>query len=284
MAAVRKHLAKRWHGPQGVSLRCTCKAWESGTVGTIREKEDAHRAHRVEMGEAVRPRTQPLSVRLAAEVERLQAQVRELQGNVLPADTMIEMSDGMADMTAAEKKDGTLIKVRGEVLVYEFFGELLANVTKDNPNAERWTDINLYRFTDGTGRYFLQSIGRSWVYHRVGGPCKRGIPTAVGDVSDDFYDNASPCSVPGCCPEPLDVLSDDDEVRQERSVYQTWECATPKDIIQGLREQSQRTRRGGMQRSGAGNSQIGMPGMTLLHQAAGKDPRIAESLLTTVRL
>lgn len=56
MGSPRKHLARRWHGPNGLTIRCKCGEYATST-GTPREQEDAHRAHRVAMGETVRPRT-----------------------------------------------------------------------------------------------------------------------------------------------------------------------------------------------------------------------------------
>jgi hypothetical protein len=71
---ARKHLARRWYGtgfPGSLTLRCTCGQWET-SVGTTREKEDAHRAHRVDMGEIVKPRK-------PSKLEQLEAENRELR-------------------------------------------------------------------------------------------------------------------------------------------------------------------------------------------------------------
>lgn len=52
----RKHLARRSYGPNGLAIRCKCGEYATA-AGTTREQEDAHRAHRVAMGETVQPRT-----------------------------------------------------------------------------------------------------------------------------------------------------------------------------------------------------------------------------------
>lgn len=78
---TRRHLARRWHGtgPQGgsLTLRCTCGQWETNT-GTTRAKEDAHRAHRVAMGETVKPRKPSVLEQLRAENQRLQRELDEI--------------------------------------------------------------------------------------------------------------------------------------------------------------------------------------------------------------
>jgi len=67
-----KHTARRWHGPEGTSLKCDECDWSTGCVGTIREKEDRFREHRSAMGETVKAkRVMPRGERLKqAEAER----------------------------------------------------------------------------------------------------------------------------------------------------------------------------------------------------------------------
>lgn len=81
MSGARKHLAKRWWGKNGLTIRCTCGQWQS-TKGSRREQDDAHRNHRYVMGEA-EPRKPQASVR-----ERLAA-IQQLAGalkDYLPGD------------------------------------------------------------------------------------------------------------------------------------------------------------------------------------------------------
>jgi hypothetical protein len=80
-SASRKHLAKRWWGRDGLTLRCTCGGYQPIT-GTRREQEDAHRAHRVGMGETVKPRA-------LTKVERLEAEVAELRHQLAVEDECV---------------------------------------------------------------------------------------------------------------------------------------------------------------------------------------------------
>jgi len=69
----RKHLARSIVRGKSDDLRGACGNWEI-TQGTQKEKRAAHRAHRVEMGETVKPRKPTLVEQLAAEVHRLTAE------------------------------------------------------------------------------------------------------------------------------------------------------------------------------------------------------------------
>ncbi|MYW30136.1 hypothetical protein [Streptomyces sp. SID2119] len=51
----RQHLAKRMYGKGGLSIRCSCGKY-TPVAGTVRQQEDAHRAHRVAMGERIKER------------------------------------------------------------------------------------------------------------------------------------------------------------------------------------------------------------------------------------
>lgn len=79
MPSPRKHLARRWHGPNGLMIRCKCGEYATVT-GTVREQEDAHRAHRVAMGETVRPRTPNRLERAEAAVAAVQTVLDEYEG------------------------------------------------------------------------------------------------------------------------------------------------------------------------------------------------------------
>lgn len=81
----RAHLARRFHtlrdNRSQLILRCKCGNWDSqqlGLTGTVREIEDAHRAHRVAMGETVKPRVPTTADHLKAayrQIEELKAKL-----------------------------------------------------------------------------------------------------------------------------------------------------------------------------------------------------------------
>ncbi|ROO82628.1 hypothetical protein EDD29_0109 [Actinocorallia herbida] len=76
----RQHLATEWYSAaeHRSYLRCKCGMWRSDITQTMQEQRIAHRAHRVAMGETVKPLTPKPSERLAAAeaaVERVRALV-----------------------------------------------------------------------------------------------------------------------------------------------------------------------------------------------------------------
>lgn len=77
VSSRRQHLAKRIYGETGLSIRCSCGEYESAAVGvgTVRQQEDAHRAHRVEMGERVKDRA-------PSPLEQAQARITQLEGQL----------------------------------------------------------------------------------------------------------------------------------------------------------------------------------------------------------
>ena len=79
MGSPRKHLARRSYGPNGLALRCKCGAYET-TTGTTREQDDAHRAHRVAMGETVKPRTPNRLERAETALAAMQEVLDEYEG------------------------------------------------------------------------------------------------------------------------------------------------------------------------------------------------------------
>ncbi|MCP3820130.1 hypothetical protein NLX86_19115 [Streptomyces sp. A3M-1-3] len=82
--SARKHLARRGYGRNGLAIFCQCGEYRS-IAGTVREQEDAHRAHRVDMGETVQPRKPSKIERLEAEVERLRAELTAVSGGTADA-------------------------------------------------------------------------------------------------------------------------------------------------------------------------------------------------------
>lgn len=75
--SARKHLAVRWYGRDGLKLSCRCGSY-TPIAGTVREQEDAHRAHRTVMGETVRPRTPSKLDRAYARIAELETENAEL--------------------------------------------------------------------------------------------------------------------------------------------------------------------------------------------------------------
>lgn len=79
----RKHLAVRGYGRTGLVIACRCKQYQP-IKGTARQQEDAHRAHRVDMGETVKARVPTTKERLeqarriAVELENENARLRGL--------------------------------------------------------------------------------------------------------------------------------------------------------------------------------------------------------------
>lgn len=80
MGSPRKHLARRRYGPNGLAISCKCGRYET-TTGTTREQEDAHRAHRVAMGETVRPRTPNRLERAETALAAVQEILDEYEGS-----------------------------------------------------------------------------------------------------------------------------------------------------------------------------------------------------------
>jgi hypothetical protein len=79
-------------------------------------------------------------------------------------------------------------KVRDQLgRTVHFTGELLAESTTQRDDAPRWTEMELYRKTDG--EYLLHRLGQSVVYHELEGPCDRGTATRGPDLPAD----AEPC-------------------------------------------------------------------------------------------
>lgn len=65
----RKHLAVRGYTNGRLIIACKCGGYQP-IKGTAREQEDAHRAHRVEMGETVKPRVPTMRERLEMAISR----------------------------------------------------------------------------------------------------------------------------------------------------------------------------------------------------------------------
>lgn len=132
-----------------------------------------------------------------------------------------------------------LVQVEGEDHPYEFEGELVASVTTETRDKPQWTEIELYRFTDDSGRYLVHIVGRSVQYHRRDSTCNAGVATALADLPED----AEPC--PRCQPhvqrpQPAYLEFDDDDdgvmlVNLESDRHTAVPCSSPVEVLSSLR-------------------------------------------------
>lgn len=123
-----------------------------------------------------------------------------------------------------------LIQVEGEDRTYGFRGRLLAHVTTETDASPRWTEIELYELTDGTGRYVVHIVGRSVLYHHHDSPCNAGVPTKMLDLVED----AEPC--PRCQPPRYrDCDQDDLVVDAESDRHTITVCAGVTEVLDALR-------------------------------------------------
>lgn len=134
----------------------------------------------------------------------------------------------------------------------------------------RWTDITLYRVLqdDIPFAYMIQVVGRSVVYHKNGGPCRRGVNLLVGSLVQDEarYDALEACQEPGCEPTDLDDLSDSDKVSVEVDIPSLHKCKDAAEAVKILYDRGGRERESG-------------PSIKLLQAAAIVDEDIAAAMM-----
>lgn len=159
-------------------------------------------------------------------------------------------------------------RVRDSAEFLEFDGTKLADVSTMSDLSPRWTQMELYKTTDG--QYVLHIIGASVVYHRHHGPCNSGVETVAADLPDD----AEPCFK--CNPPELDKLSDADLVDFEEDRYASHICPDATAVISQLRN----PRSSGGRSSGS----ISGLGQRLLANAARVDDGIANATTTVRRI
>ena len=90
-----------------------------------------------------------------------------------------------------ENSGPAIIHIQDAAQVYEITGVVVDSISTEVPQKPQWLEITLYRCHDGTGRYVLQFVGRSVLYHTAGSQCNTGVPTLAGD--DVFPKDAEPC-------------------------------------------------------------------------------------------
>lgn len=173
------------------------------------------------------------------------------------------------------------VRIRNVKEILEFPGELVTDSSSDDRNQPRWTELVLYRLTDGTRRYVLQTIGRSVVYHAVTGCVHgdRGVRVRLADLADRYLAEDCTDDIPEPCPDcqPLDIeavtASDDLEVKMEVDRYAAYVC----DDVDGLLRRLELTK-------GKSSGQFSMPALLLLDRARVLDPAIAAALSQVRRL
>lgn len=140
----------------------------------------------------------------------------------------------------------------------------------------RWTDMTLYRVTgavDGltAAEYAVHVVGRTVLYHRADGPCRKGVIRTVLDLEDDArFDLLRPCQEPGCYPTTglwhhLEDLDGNTRIAMEQDRPSIFKCESATDVLDSLRD-------------GAGV--LSELALKLLSEAASKDDGIAYVLAT----
>lgn len=159
-------------------------------------------------------------------------------------------------MTSQSDAPGAqVITVRDDMGPLEFVGETVADLSWSYDEAyerghTRWTDITLYRvLQDGAQyKYVIQIVGRSVLYHRLNGPCHRGVNVPVGLVrqDDERYQSLDPCPNAGCQPADLEEFGDNDIVSVEENLYTLYKCPTADYVVEVMYERGGRDRKSGL--------------------------------------
>lgn len=160
-----------------------------------------------------------------------------------------------------ERQDG-VIKLAMLDRTLEFQGELVESATMETAEQQRWTELELYRVTDGTGRYVLYVLGRSVVYHVHDGACNTGTPMKVRDLDED----AEPCKE--CHPDGLEM---DALVDRETDRSSAYVCETVAEVLDHLRSRRAPDR-------------FTAPGLKLLEKVVAVDEVFARAMRTVERL
>lgn len=111
MHTPRRHTAARIYLPGGMVIRCQAHdcQWDSGTTGTARDKEDAHRAHRADMGEIVQPRKLSQAERFKA----IEAYCKPLAGQPWADAIMLALNGTAAPLPVPVDRNGYTLCVHG---------------------------------------------------------------------------------------------------------------------------------------------------------------------------
>lgn len=157
----------------------------------------------------------------------------------------------------------------------QFAGKLVANSSSDSgyqPGKDKWTELELYRKTDGSDKYVLHVIARSVLYHKENG-CNNGVPVKLADLARRYLDIKCTEPIPEPCPvcKPFDIearLRDSDVIVNAETDWHTIHvCDTVPDLLANLK-----------QTKGPNAGKLGMPALMLLDRARRVDSRIAAEL------
>lgn len=131
---------------------------------------------------------------------------------------------------SASTESGKLTKLRDSYRDVEFVGELLSEVSTDNNSSPRWTEMELYKITEGpnAGKYVLSVMGRSVVYHQHNGSCNSGVPISVKEIDEDF----EPCH--RCNPPAPSDLASTLTVDLEEDRPHVHVIANPQELLKKL--------------------------------------------------
>lgn len=168
------------------------------------------------------------------------------------------------------------IRLRSAEGSIQFQGKIVASSSSDNgfiPNKLKWTELELYRKTDGTDHYVLHVIARSVAYHAMSG-CGNGVPVALSDLATRYLDPRCPEPIPEPCEvcKPRDIEAHDIGnimVMAEVDWHIIHVCETVDDLFKNLR-----------QTKGPNTGQFGQPALILLTRAQLVDNAIALALNT----
>ena len=155
----------------------------------------------------------------------------------------------------------TTYRVQDRYEQIEFSGTLLADVSTETPDSDRWTEIRIYRTIAGS--YVVERVGRSVIYHEHDGPCNTGVPVRSGDLDDMF----TPCR--RCQVADLDVISQNEMVDQELDKHQT-------DVVDAAGVQGVLTLQRRDHNRGENVSYLSNPALRALALAANADSALCD--------
>jgi hypothetical protein len=145
-----------------------------------------------------------------------------------------------------------------------FIGSALVDLSWDTSENLRWTNMVLYTYEgDGPYEYILHVVGRSLVYHKLGG-CRKGVRTKVGAIAQDEARWQELVQCRFCNPKDLEDLDNEDEVLEEKNRPSIYYCQTPEEVIEALRNKKD------------GGNLSGLA-LSLLDTAAMRDPAFAKA-------
>lgn len=111
----------------------------------------------------------------------------------------------------------------------EFDGEQIsAATTEESDSTLRWTEIHIFR--TASGKYIIQKIGRTRVFHRgsaTGACAKYGKPGKYRSLPNEYI------ACPVCKPD----LDDDDNIRIETNRYTAHISDTAKGAVESAHSQ-----------------------------------------------